>query len=355
MAPVIRAMKARRESIAAYVCSTGQHREMLDQVLERFKIKVDVELNLMEPNQSLERLTAKALTGVSEVLSDLAPELVLVQGDTTTAMASALASFYQKIPVGHVEAGLRSFDRYSPFPEEMNRKLISALAIYHFAPTKTAKSALIQEGVPESNVFLTGNPVIDALYMLLEQPVEYDWSIFNDDLKLILVTAHRRENHGAPLRDICRALKEIARLRDDIEIAYPVHLNPNVQQAARSELSGVSRIHLLPPVSYDVFVHLMQRSHLILTDSGGVQEEAPALNKPVLVLRRETERMEGVEAGVARLVGTKTEDIVSHVQNLLQNHDAYQAMARSVCPYGDGHAAERIVECILRHAANLKP
>ena len=350
MVPVIKAMNAHSQELASYVCSTGQHREMLDQVLERFKIDVDVELSVMEPNQSLERLTAKTLTLVSGVLDELSPDLVLVQGDTTTAMASALASFYRKIPVGHVEAGLRSFDRYSPFPEEINRKVITSLATYHFAPTTTAESILLQEGVPRANVALTGNPVIDALYMLVEQPVAFDWSIFDPSRKLILVTAHRRENHGEPLRDICRAIQTLVQQRDDIEFAFPVHLNPNVQRIVNDTLAKTPHVHLLPPAPYDLFVHLMKRSYIILTDSGGVQEEAPALNKPVLVLRRETERMEGVEAGVSKLIGTNSDTIVSNVQALLEDTATYRAMAQVACPYGDGRAAERIVAFILAQA-----
>ncbi|MBI1923419.1 UDP-N-acetylglucosamine 2-epimerase (non-hydrolyzing) [Candidatus Poribacteria bacterium] len=347
MAPVIKSLELRGDRIVSCVCSTGQHREMLEGIFGRFGITADIELNLMKPNQELNHLTARTLTDFSPVLEDFMPDIVLVQGDTTTAMASALASFYKKIPVGHVEAGLRSFNRYSPFPEEVNRRLITSIATYHFPPTEAAAKQLIQEGIPEANICQTGNTVIDALYMLLEQSSDYDWSLFDDSLRLLLVTAHRRENHGKPLHNICSALKEIVQTHEEVEIAFPVHLNPNVQQVVHSQLEGIPRIHLLPPVPYDVFVHLMQRAYLILTDSGGVQEEAPALGKPVLVLRRETERAEGIKAGVAKLVGTETAAIVHHVGKLLQGEKEYAQMSKSVCPYGDGRASERIVEFIL--------
>ena len=347
MAPIIRYLADHQNLATSSVCSTGQHREMLDQVLERFQIKVNVELALMRENQTLAQLTSRALEQVTHVLQELKPDLVLVQGDTTTAMVSALASFYQQIPVGHVEAGLRSFNRYSPFPEEINRRLISEIANYHFAPTKVAQEALRQEGIPDSRIFLTGNPVIDALYMLLDQPVDFDWPPVRDSSRIILVTAHRRENHGQPLEDICRALKHLTAAYPDVEVVFPVHLNPNVQKVIRAHLEDTSRIHLLQPVPYDVFVHLMQSAYLILTDSGGVQEEAPALGKPVLVLRNETERTEGIKAGVAKLIGTKMSNIIEHASQLLDDSEKYHEMSRAECPYGDGNAAERIIGCIL--------
>jgi len=347
MAPVVKELEKYPDKIESVVCVTGQHREMLDQVISLFEIKPQIDLNLMEPNQTLASLTAKAITSLTDVIANVKPDIVLVQGDTTTAMIAGLASFYQKVSVGHVEAGLRTYDRYSPFPEEINRRLISVLATYNFAPTQTAVNALMNEGYPGESIFLTGNTVIDALLMTVKRDYEIDlgFSPLND--KLILVTAHRRENFGQPLENICTALKEIARCNPEVEIVYPVHLNPNVRSTVYQMLSNQERIHLIKPLEYEKFVHLMNSSYLVLTDSGGIQEEAPALGKPVLVLRSETERPEAIEAGVVKLVGTDTKVIISETERLLHDEEEYTAMSKGISPYGDGHAAERIVKIIV--------
>jgi UDP-N-acetylglucosamine 2-epimerase (non-hydrolysing) len=347
MAPVVKELEKYPDKIESVVCVTGQHREMLDQVTSLFEIKPQIDLNLMEPNQTLASLTAKTITSLTDVMANVKPAVVLVQGDTTTAMVTGLASFYQKVPVGHVEAGLRTYDRYSPFPEEINRRLISVLATYNFAPTQTAVNALIDEGYPEESIFLTGNTVIDALLMTVKRNYELDLGFSPLRDKLILVTAHRRENFGQPLENICTALKEIARCNPDVEIIYPVHLNPNVRGTVYQMLSNQERIHLIEPLEYEKFVHLMNHSYLVLTDSGGIQEEAPALGKPVLVLRNETERPEAIEAGVVKLVGTDTKVIISETERLLHDEEEYAAMSKGVSPYGDGHAAERIVKIIV--------
>jgi len=347
MAPVVKELEKHPDKIESVVCVTGQHREMLDQVLSLFEIKPQIDLNLMEPNQTLASLTAKAITSLTDVIADVKPDVVLVQGDTTTAMVAGLTSFYQKVSVGHVEAGLRTYDRYSPFPEEINRRLISVLATYNFAPTQTAVNALMNEGYPEESIFLTGNTVIDALLMTVKRDYELDLGFSPLSDKLILVTAHRRENFGQPLGNICTALKEIARCNPEVEIVYPVHLNPNVRSTVYQMLSNQERIHLIEPLEYEKFVHLMNRSYFVLTDSGGIQEEAPALGKPVLVLRSETERPEAIEAGVVKLVGTDTKVIISETKLLLHDEEEYATMSKGISPYGDGHAAERIVKIIV--------
>ena len=347
MAPVVKELEKHPDKIESVVCVTGQHREMLDQVLSLFEIKPQIDLNLMEPNQTLASLTAKAITSLTDVIANVKPDVVLVQGDTTTAMIAGLASFYQKVPVGHIEAGLRTYDRYSPFPEEINRRLISVLATHNFAPTQTAVNALMDEGYPEESIFLTGNTVIDALLMTVKRDYELDLGFSPLSDKLILVTAHRRENFGQPLENICTALKEITRCNPEVEIVYPVHLNPNVRSTVYQMLSNQERIHLIEPLEYENFVHLMNRSYLVLTDSGGIQEEAPALGKPVLVLRSETERPEAIEAGVVKLVGTDTKVIISETELLLHDEEEYAAMSKGISPYGDGHAAERIVKIIV--------
>lgn len=349
MAPVIKEFKRYAEEFEPIVCVTAQHRQMLDQVLSLFEIKPDVDLNLMKENQTLEFLTANTIQQITRVIIDLKPDLVLVQGDTTTAMVTALAAFYQKIPVGHIEAGLRTQDRYNPFPEEINRHLISILATYHFAPTQRAQEALLREGIPEETIFLTGNTVVDALRMIIKKNYQgnFNFSSLNGH-KLILVTAHRRESFGKPFENICLALKEISRRNSDVEMVYPVHLNPNVKNVVYKILSQKERIHLIPPLEYCELVHLLNNSYLILTDSGGIQEEAPALGKPVLVLRKETERPEGVEAGVAKLVGTNVKRIIRETELLLRNEEEYLKMAKAISPYGDGRAAERIVKILMK-------
>lgn len=349
MARLVQVLRA-RDGVEAITCVTAQHREMLDQVLTWFGITPDHDLNLMQPNQTLIDLTARALQGVSGVIAAVRPDVVLVQGDTTTAMIAALAAFYARVPVGHVEAGLRTYDLYNPYPEEANRRLIGVLAAYHFAPTQTAADALAAEAVPRERIYLTGNTVVDALKWTAEQPHALDLGLPLDDPneRLILITAHRRESFGAEFQQICRALRQIAEQNPSARLVYPVHLNPNVQQPVREILSGVERIHLIDPLPYPDLVHLMRRAYLVLTDSGGIQEEAPALGKPVLVIRKTTERPEAVAAGVARLIGTETDAIVGAVETLLRDPAAYAAMATAVSPYGDGHAAEHIADILMR-------
>jgi UDP-N-acetylglucosamine 2-epimerase (non-hydrolysing) len=350
MAPVVKELEEYPDQIESRICVTAQHREMLDQVLDIFDIRPDIDLDLMQPDQSLTDLTARALTGLSQVVEDVEPDVVLVQGDTTTVMVGALAAFYHQVPVGHVEAGLRTGDRYSPFPEEINRRIADALTTFYFAPTETAADALRREGIAEDGIYVTGNTVIDALLWTVDQPQppEIDSLLANlDGRDLILVTAHRRENFGRPFEQICLGLRELARRNQGIAIVYPVHLNPNVQEPVYRILDREERIHLIEPMPYLPFTHLMNRASIVLTDSGGIQEEAPALGKPVLVMRQETERPEAVEAGTVKLVGPDAEAIISETERLLHNGDAYQQMANAVSPYGDGHAAQRIVQVLL--------
>ena len=350
MAPVVRAL-AQNEIIHSHVCVTAQHRQMLDQVLELFKIKPDYDLDLMRDDQTLPALSAAIFTNLDPVLEKFKPDWVLVQGDTTTVAITALLSYYRRIRVGHVEAGLRTHDKWQPFPEELNRRVAGVTADLHFAPTEWARKNLLRENTPEQAIVVTGNPVIDALKFVGEQPLPNEIKKLLEKLKigeqkLILVTAHRRENFGEPLESICFALKELAS-RGDVEIVYPVHLNPNVQKPANRILKNVPHITLLPPLDYLPLVHLMKRSTLILTDSGGIQEEAPTFGVPVLVLREVTERPEGVEAGTLKLVGTNTRRIVQEATRLLDDPSAYAAMAKSANPFGDGHAAEKIIQALL--------
>lgn len=346
MAPVILALK--REPWAdVSVLATAQHRQMLDQVLDVFGIVPDIDLNVMRPNQTLPDLTARLVTAMDEVLKQQHPDLVLVQGDTTTVLAVALASFYRRIPVGHVEAGLRTGDMQNPFPEEMNRVVAGKLSRWHFAPTDGSRSNLLREGFRDQNVHVTGNTVIDALLHAVSLDPELGVDL-DPGKRLILLTAHRRENFGAPFAEVCSAVRELADQRSDIQVLYPVHPNPNVADVARSVLGGHPNIHLCEPLDYLPFVAAMRRAEVILTDSGGVQEEAPALGKPVLVLRNETERPEAVREGVVKLIGPNQELILRHVNELLDDDSAYKAMARGVSPYGDGHAAARIVDILKR-------
>ncbi len=336
------------------VCVTAQHRQMLDQVLDWFGIVPDVDLDLMQLDQTLADLTARALTTVSREIGQTAPDVLLVQGDTTTAMIAGLAAFYQRVPVGHVEAGLRTYDNANPFPEEVNRRIISVFASYHFAPTQRAADALLSEpGVDPCRVYLTGNTVVDALRWTLNQPYKLDLPIPLDkaDERLILVTAHRRESFGAEFEQICSALRQIVERNPNVRLIYPVHLNPNVRKPVFDLLAGVDRVHLIDPLPYPDLVHLMAKSDIVLTDSGGIQEEAPALGKPVLVMRRTTERPEAVEAGSARLVGTGTSAILSAVEELLHDEGAYRAMANAVSPFGNGSAAQQIIAILLREFA----
>ena len=345
MAPVIKAFENNID-FDLITCVTGQHRQMLDQVLSIFDIQPDIDLDLMEPNQTLPSLTAKSIRKVSEVLEQHSPDIVLVQGDTTTAMVSGLAGFYNKIPVGHVEAGLRTDERYDPFPEEINRRLLSTLTSYHFAPTPKAVENLLSEGFNKSDIYMTGNTVIDALLTTAEKA---EVPAFCKKLKLdkyILVTAHRRENFGQRILNICEGLKLIANQNKYLKIVYPVHFNPNINEPVKRILSGVENIHLIDPIEYKDFVFMMKHAHLILTDSGGVQEEAPSFGKPVLVMRETTERPEAVEAGVARLVGTNPENVSCEVQKLLDNRAMYREMAQAANPFGDGTASGQILKII---------
>lgn len=349
MAPVILALK--NEPWAdVRVLATAQHRQMLDQVMSFFDIEPDIDLNIMRPNQALTTLTARLLLELDNVLKTEKPDVVLAQGDTTTVMAVALACFYHRIPFGHVEAGLRTWNMQNPFPEEANRVIAGRLARWHFAPTENARQNLLREGVSDADIIVTGNTVIDALLMTASK--ELDIGIELDDAKrLILVTSHRRENFGEPFRNICRALSTLAERNSDIQILYPVHPNPNVKDVAHEMLGGSGNIILCGPLDYAPFIAAMKRAYLIISDSGGVQEEAPALGKPVLVLRDETERPETVEMGVAKLVGPDYERIIKETQLLLDDGVAYQTMARGVSPYGDGKGAGRIVSALREYFA----
>ena len=344
MAPVILAL--RQEPWAkVVVVTTAQHRELADEVLRLIDISPDIDLDLMQPNQKLADLTARAITGLDGVIGMTSPDLVIAQGDTTSVMAAAMACFYRQVPFLHVEAGLRSFDMQNPFPEEFNRLVASRIAHLHFAPTESARQHLLNEGVEAGDILVTGNTVIDALHMVaardLALPIEID-----ESRRLVLVTVHRRENFGAPLQGICDALRTLVEEHPDVELLWPVHPNPNVTGIAHATLGAHPRIHLVKPQPYSAFVAAMKRAHLILSDSGGVQEEAPALARPVLVLRRETERPEAIAAGVVRLIGTDREAILHHARELLGNEEAYRDMARGGSPYGDGHASQRIVDAI---------
>ncbi len=350
MAPVILELGKWSPRIVSQVCVTGQHREMLDQVLNLFGIVPDYDLEVMEIGQTPLQVAVKVMSGIESILSREQPEWVIVQGDTMTVMASALSAFYTGVKIGHVEAGLRTFDKYQPFPEEINRRLAGVVADLHFAPTEQACTNLLREGVRKESIFLTGNTVIDALRMVAEMPyhpqngalAHIPW-----EKRLILVTAHRRENFGKPLEQVCLAIKEIVAMYPDVQIVYPVHLNPNVQEVVYKSLNHIPQVTLLPPLDYLPMVYLMKKSTIVLTDSGGIQEEAPGLGKPVLVLREVTERPEAVKAGTVKIVGTNVESIVGAIKRLLDDPEEYGKMARSVNPYGDGKAAERIIQLLL--------
>ncbi|TKB26125.1 UDP-N-acetylglucosamine 2-epimerase (non-hydrolyzing) [Desulfopila sp. IMCC35006] len=347
MAPVILLLK--QQSWAnVRVLATAQHRHMLDQVLMFFAINPDIDLNIMRPNQSLTSLTARLLLELDDVLLAEKPDVVLAQGDTTTVMTVALACFYHRISFGHVEAGLRTWDMQNPFPEEANRVIAGRLARWHFAPTESSRQNLLREGMSDSDIVVTGNTVIDALLMTASKELELGIAL-DDTKRLVLVTAHRRENFGEPFRNICHALRTLAECNADIQILYPVHPNPNVKDMAHEILGAFDNIILCEPLDYAPFIAAMKKAYLIISDSGGVQEEAPALGKPVLVLRDETERPEAVKMGVVKLVGSNYEHIVKEAQLLLDNESAYQAMARGVSPYGDGKGAERIVKVLQDH------
>ena len=348
MAPLVRELALRPE-FESLCCVTAQHRQMLDSVLEIFHLRPDYDLNIMEPNQTLSTITSKCLMGLEGVMSQAKPDLVLVHGDTSTTFAGALAAFYQKIPVGHVEAGLRTWDRYSPFPEEMNRRLVGEIAELHFCPTASNRENLRRQGV-ENGAFVTGNTVIDALRTTVSKEYHFTTTLLNEldytARKVVLVTCHRRENYGKPMASIMTALRRLADDFPETELVYPVHLSPVVQEAAAQYLSGHPRIHLIPPLDAEEMHNLMARCYLVMTDSGGLQEEAPALGKPVLVLRQETERPEAIAAGTARLAGTDEETVYAMGAVLLRGGDGYTSMARAVNPYGDGQACRRIADAI---------
>ena len=352
MCPLVLEMRKHPGEIEPLVAVTAQHREMLDQVLHLFGITPDYDLNIMSAGQTLYDVTEKALRGLQKVLEEAKPDLVLVHGDTTTTFAGALAAFYAQIPVGHVEAGLRTGNKYSPFPEEMNRKLTGALADYHFAPTATSKANLLRENVPEAKITVTGNTVIDALKTTVKPDYRFDddnlHEVLDSGKRLILMTTHRRENLGEPMRHVYKALCEVLRTHDDVEAIFPVHKNPKVRQIVSEELGHLPQVHLIEPLEYQPFANLMARVDVVLTDSGGIQEEAPALGKPVLVLRDTTERPEAVTAGTVKLIGTAYEDVLRETNLLLDNPEHYRAMAEAVNPYGDGEACARIVSRILR-------
>lgn len=348
MAPLVRTL-AGREGIESLCCVTAQHREMLDSVLDIFQIRPDFDLNIMEPGQTLSTITTKCLLGLEKVFQEARPDLVLVHGDTTTAFSAALAAFYGQIKVGHVEAGLRTYDKYSPFPEEMNRTLVGDLADLHFSPTAANRDNLLREGITK-NVFLTGNTVIDAMATTVRPDFVFPTKLLNEldygGRTVIAVTCHRRENYGEPMKNIMTALRRLVETYPQVELVYPVHLSPVVREAAGKYLSGHERIHLIDPVDVEEMHNLMARCAFVMTDSGGLQEEAPALGKPVLVLRRETERPEAVAAGTVQLAGTEEEEIFTLGARLITDKEAYDAMAHAVNPYGDGHACDRIADAI---------
>jgi len=369
MAPLVKEFQKHPETFQTIVCVTGQHREMLDQVLHLFDIKPDYDLNIMKQGQDLYDVTSRVLLGMRDVLKEANPDVVLVHGDTTTSTASALAAFYQQIPVGHVEAGLRTHDIYSPWPEEMNRLITGRIATYHFSPTALSKQNLLDEGINEESITVTGNTVIDALYMVVDkiksdkqlgEELEtllresgYDVNRLNGTRKLVLITGHRRENFGEGFISMCRAIKALTEKYPNVDFVYPMHLNPNVRKPIHEvfgeDLSDLDNMFFIEPLEYLSFVYLMEKSTLVLTDSGGVQEEAPGLGKPVLVMRDTTERPEAVSAGTVRLVGTDCDKIISAVSDLLCDNEKYESMSRTVNPYGDGVASHRIVKILLEY------
>jgi len=352
MAPLVKELE-KREEIESKVCVTAQHREMLDQVLEYFEIEPDYDLNIMKSKQTLTGITNRVLEGLEEVFREEKPDMILVHGDTTTTFGGALAAFYQQIKIGHVEAGLRTFDKYFPFPEEMNRKLTGSLADLHFAPTKVSKENLLREGISEENIYITGNTVIDAMLHTVQDNYIFENEELNnidfENKKVIMITAHRRENWGEGIDNICTALNKIVEENEDVELVYLVHLNPIVKDVVFEKLGNNKRIHLLPPQDTKETHNLMNKCFMVMTDSGGLQEEAPHLGKPVLVLRDVTERPEAVKYGTVKLVGTDIEKIVSEANELLRNKVAYENMSKAINPYGDGKASERIADAILRY------
>ena len=350
MAPLVKELERNADKFKSIVCVTAQHRQMLDQVLQLFNIKPDYDLDIMKENQNLWTLTADVLLKMKDVFESSNPDVVLVHGDTTTSMAAALSAFYAKIPVGHVEAGLRTFNKYYPFPEEINRVFADSVCTYHFAPTETSCENLRKSAIQEEHIYKTGNTVIDALlYTVEHHQQEITGLNLDENLKTILMTSHRRENFGEPIKNICKAVLELVERNPDIQVVYPVHLNPNVQKPVYELLGGKERIHLTAPMEYAPFAAMMKKAYIIMSDSGGVQEEAPSLGKPVLVLRTTTERPEAVEYGTVRLVGTDKDKIVSEVENLLHNPDEYKKMSEAINPYGDGLASKRIVDLLYKN------
>lgn len=351
MAPLVKEL-ACREEIESLCCVTAQHRQMLDSVMKVFDLRADCDLDIMTPRQTLSSITSKCLTGMDGAIERLKPDMILVHGDTSTTFAGALSAFYHQVPVGHVEAGLRTHDKYSPFPEEMNRRLVTAIADLYFCPTKNNRDNLLKEGI-EKGIFITGNTVIDALRTTVRSDYVFATQKLNEldyaNRKVILVTCHRRENYGEPMKNIMLALRQIAEQNEDVELVYPVHLSPVVREAVDAYLRGAPRVHLIEPLPADEMHNIMARCYMVLTDSGGLQEEAPALGKPVLVMRRETERPEAVEAGTVKLCGVVQDDIVTMAERLIRDRNAYEKMAHAVNPYGDGKACARIADAIEWH------
>lgn len=350
MAPIVKELE-KREGVESIVCVTAQHREMLDPVLDLFNIKPDYDLNIFKSGQTLTEITTRALQGLEEVILKEKPDVLLVQGDTTTVFAGALAAFYHKVKIGHVEAGLRSGNLYSPYPEEANRKLAGTLSDFHFAPTERSKQNLLKEDYPDEKIFVTGNTVIDALKYAIKEDYIFELDLLNNldykNKRVVLLTSHRSENIGKPMENIFTAIKDIVEEYKDVEVVFPMHLNPKVRDIAQGILGNSSRVHLIEPLDYEPLVNLESKAHLIVTDSGGIQEEGPSFGKPVLVVREETERPEGIEAGTAKLVGTSYEKLYNELNLLLLNEEEYNKMANAVNPYGDGRASERIVDILV--------
>ncbi|MDF2676237.1 MAG: wecB [Bacillota bacterium] len=353
MAPIVKALKSDEQNFESKICVTAQHRDMLDQVLRIFDIEPDYDLNIFQSGQTLTGITCRALTGLETVIEEFKPDLILVQGDTTTVFSGALAAFYHQVKIGHVEAGLRSGNLLSPFPEEANRKLTGVLTDFHFAPTETSRANLLKEGYENSKIYITGNTSIDALKWVIDADFRFKEEILNNidfnNKKVVLLTSHRRENIGEPMENIFSAVKEIVDENLDVEVIYPMHLNPKVREIATRILGNMERVHLIEPLDYLPFTNLMAKCYAVVTDSGGVQEEAPSLGKPVLVVRKETERPEGIEAGTAKLAGVDKQNIYNELNNLINNKEEYKKMANAVNPYGDGKAAEYIVDAIRKN------
>jgi len=353
MAPIVKALKGKEDIFDSKICVTAQHRDMLDQVLRIFDIEPDFDLNIFESGQTLTQITCRALTGLESVIKDFNPDIILVQGDTTTVFSGALAAFYHQVKIGHVEAGLRSGNLYSPYPEEANRKLTGVMTDFHFAPTETSRANLLKEGYDDSKIYVTGNTSIDALSWVIDENYKFEEEVLNHidfkNKKVVLLTSHRRENIGEPMENIFSAVRDAVLENSDVVLIYPMHLNPKVREIAGRILGNMERVHLIEPLDYLPFTNLMAKCYLVVTDSGGVQEEAPSLGKPVLVVRKETERPEGVEAGTAKLCGVERNNIYTELSTLLNDASEYKKMANAVNPYGDGNAAKYIVDAIVEN------